>query len=312
MISVIITSMFEADTIGKAISNIAIKEYSGIPDDFEIIQVSYDQETLDAGKLKVEELGISSKYIQIQDPKIGKPYALNLAFKKVRGDIIILTDGDVYFEKNTVSKLLEPFENEKIGLVTGCEYSQYDRSTQFKYYGNLLASSADHNRKSLTIPVENRTYRVTDKKIIPISGRCFAMRNFNLELPKNLLAEDGYMGNKVFSMGHMLSYQPEAIAYAKYPLNHTEHIKQKVRSLGGYPQLAKLGVSAKSKDARKFTDELKYFWFPIAYAKNLKELYWSLLLYPIRLQTWIKIKMEMDKLEKKMGVTGWDRDKSTH
>lgn len=304
--------MFEQDTIGKAIRCIADPKYSGIPSTFEIIQVSYDDETLKAGLEEAKRLGIENKYKQLRDPKIGKPYALNLALKEAKGDLIIMTDGDVFFEKECVKKLLEPFEDETIGAVTGREISQFTKNTQFEYYGHLLADSAHHNRKSLTFDVTSKKYRVTKSKTIPLSGRCYAIRNLKIEIPTNTLAEDGFVGNTIFSKGYKLAYQPEAIAYAKYPLNLKDHIKQKVRSLGGFPQLKKLGVSMKGKDSRKFTDELKYFWFPIAYSKSIKELYWSLLLFPIRLYTWVKIKIEMDKLEKKMGVTGWDRDNSTH
>ena len=49
------------------------------------------------------------KYSQIRDPRKGKPYALRMAFKKAKGDIFILTDGDTYFEKDAVKELLKPF-----------------------------------------------------------------------------------------------------------------------------------------------------------------------------------------------------------
>ena len=50
MISVIIASFKEPKTIGRCISSIVNRKYSGIPTSFEIIQVSPDEETLNAGK----------------------------------------------------------------------------------------------------------------------------------------------------------------------------------------------------------------------------------------------------------------------
>jgi cellulose synthase/poly-beta-1,6-N-acetylglucosamine synthase-like glycosyltransferase len=309
--TIIVNSWDEPSSIGKAIECIANPEYSGIPKDFELIQVSPDDATLSAGQKAADKLNLNKKYIQIRDPKKGKPYALNMALKKASGEIIIMTDGDVYFGKDTVAALIEPFENPEIGGVTGCEYSQDDKSTMMKYFGHLLASSGDHNRKHLTEAIKNKRYRISKGNIVPMSGRCYATRNFHLEIPQLALAEDGYMSAQIMLKGFKSAYQPAATAFAKYPLTLRDSIKQKVRSLGGFPQLERLGIKTGSKSARKFTDELKYFWFPIRYATNVQEFLWSLMLYPIRLWTWIKIKLEMGKMEERMKTEGWQRIQST-
>lgn len=61
MISIIITSWKEPKTIGKCIKCIADRKYSGLKDDFEIIQLSPDKETLDAGMHMAKELGLSKR-----------------------------------------------------------------------------------------------------------------------------------------------------------------------------------------------------------------------------------------------------------
>src|SRR5690242_7174252 len=106
MISVIINGWNEPSSIGKAIKSIADQKYSGIPDEFEIIQVSPDQPTLDAGMQMAKELHLHGKFSQIKDPLRGKPYALKMALKQAKGDTLILTDGDVYFGKGSVKKIL--------------------------------------------------------------------------------------------------------------------------------------------------------------------------------------------------------------
>ena len=55
-LSVIINSWDEPSSIGKAIKCIADHLYSGIPEDFELIQISPDNETLIAGKKAADEL----------------------------------------------------------------------------------------------------------------------------------------------------------------------------------------------------------------------------------------------------------------
>jgi len=81
MISVIITSFKEPKTIRKCISSVADRKYSGIPNPFEIIQVSPDELTLKQGKKEANRLELTKRqYVQIRDPKKGKPYALKMGY----------------------------------------------------------------------------------------------------------------------------------------------------------------------------------------------------------------------------------------
>ncbi|HVX92848.1 MAG TPA: glycosyltransferase, partial [Candidatus Dojkabacteria bacterium] len=120
LISIIIVGFKEPRTIGDCIKAIAKRSYSGIPANFELIQVSPDDETLKAGKKAAQALRLGNKFKQIVDPRHGKPYALKLAFKKAKGSILLLTDGDTKFSKGSVKNLLNPLlTNEKVGGVTG-------------------------------------------------------------------------------------------------------------------------------------------------------------------------------------------------
>lgn len=51
--------------------------------------------------------------------------------------------------------------------------------------------------------------------------------------------------------------------------------------------------------------------FPVTFAKNIKQLWWALLLYPMRLSLWLNIfykqKIKKEELENK----AWDRILST-
>src|SRR5688500_13717418 len=122
-ISVIITAFKEETTIGKAIECICNSNYSGIPTDFELILACPDEGSHLAALKKVKEMGIEDKYIWIQDPgKLegkGKPTGLNLAINQAKGDILIFTDGDVYFGRDAVTELVKPFEDSEVQLVTG-------------------------------------------------------------------------------------------------------------------------------------------------------------------------------------------------
>ncbi len=296
MISIIITSYKESKTIGKAIESVC----DGLSKDYEIIQISPDKETLDAGLKKAKELKISEKFKQLQDPCKGKPHALNLALNEAKGNILVLTDGDVFFDKNATTELIKPFEDSNVYGVTGRPVSRDEKDTMMGYFGHLLSDAAHHKRM--------RTLKET--KFFPMSGYIMAIRNFHLKLPEDVLSDDAYISYIVENKGKKIDYAPNARAFVKYPKNLKDYYKQKVRSLGGYLQLQEYGIVKEGKKIRTLKDELAYFWFPFSYASNIRELFWSKLLFPIRLITWIKIFFDR-KVFKKNFVKSWTRIEST-
>ncbi len=309
MVSVIIASFKEPKTIGRCISSIVNRKYSGIPSDFQVIQVSPDMATLNAGRKEANKYKLGKKYIQIRDPRKGKPYALRMAFKKAKGDIFILTDGDTYFEKDAVKNLLEPFEIKKVGGVGGRPISQDSRNNMFGYWGHLLSDSA-HLRRMETAK-KNKEYYVSEETFYPMSGYIMAVRNMDIKLPTNALSDDAYMSYYIRNENREIAYAPKAICYVKYPTNFKDYMKQKVRSIGGFSQLEHMGIFKKDKQSRSFVIELGYAGYVLRYGKNIKEYIWSLLLFPTRLLTWIKIFWERRILKKDMPKSGWERIEST-
>ena len=312
MISVIITSFKEPKTIGKCIKCIADRKYSGIPKDFEIIQVSPDKETLQEGQKMAENLKLNSKeYRQIIDPKKGKPYALKMALKNVKGDIVILTDGDTYFDKNSVKELLRPLKDRNVGGVSGRPVSKDERNNQMGYYGHLLADSAHHRRSTVLNKVKGKNYYVSNDKFFPMSGYIMVIRNVKFNIPEDVLSDDAYISYMLRNKDYEIAYTPNARCFVKFPTTLKEYYKQKVRSMGGYIQLEKYDIFQKDKQSRSFFIELNYIFYVFKYSENFKEFIWSLLLFPIRLWTWVRIFWERGILKKGMPKGGWERIEST-
>jgi cellulose synthase/poly-beta-1,6-N-acetylglucosamine synthase-like glycosyltransferase len=312
MISVIITSFKEPKTIGKCIRCIADRKYSGLPTPFEIIQVSPDELTLKAGRKAANELKLSKKeYKHIIDPCKGKPTALKMALSKVKGDIIVLTDGDTFLERNAVAELIQPFENKSIGGVSGKPQSQDRRDNMFGYWGHLLSDAADHRRSSTMTKTEGKSYYVSEDTFFPMSGYIMAIRNLKFDIPSSVLSDDAYISYTIRNMNMNIAYAPNAICYVKFPTNLRDYYKQKVRSIGGFKQLERLKIFKKDKQSRSFFIELPYAFYVFRYSKNFKEFIWSLSLFPVRLITWIKILWERVILKKGMPEKGWERILST-
>lgn len=312
MISILVTAWKEEKTIGKALDCIFDESYSGIDFDYEVLLAAPDDATIDKAIETSAKHGRKEKLTIVRDDQKGKPAALNKLLKEARGEFLVFTDGDVFFDKNAVVEVLKLFENEKVGIVSGRPISEDLKNNMMGYLGHLLADAAHHKRTiDLTENPHGKSLKfVPKRKFFPVSGYLYAMRKVDIEFPSDCLVDDAYISYCLFNEGWQVAYAPEARVFVKYPTNLKDYFKQKKRSTGGYIQLWSYGVVSKETKSRTFFRELEYFWFPIKYAKSPKELFWSLCLYPIRLWLWLRIFWERKVIKKDFYKT-WTRVEST-
>jgi len=282
MISVIITAYKEENTIGKAIEAFLRSKF---PDKYEILVLAPDTETLEAARKFTKK---SRNLKVIQDPGKGKPTALNLAFKKAKGKILIFTDGDVHVDKTAIPNLLSPFSDQKIGAVAGHPVSINNRKTMLGFWSHLLTDIADIRRRK-AIKIRKRFY---------CSGYLYAMRaGIVNEIPENVLVDDGYISHLVWEAGYKIAYSPESKVCVKYPTNVKDWLKQKLRSAGGYIQLKDM----QNVEIRSLKKESSGFLDFFRYVKSFKEFIWLGSLFLTRLYLWFliiynfKIKRELEK-----------------
>ncbi len=291
MISIIITAYKEPRTIGRAIKSIL---ENNLKEEHEILVVAPDEETLNIGR----EYAQNDKSIRIvKDNGLGKPAALNVAILNARGEILVLTDGDVYIDKNALHYLLDPLKDKKVGAVSGNPISLNSKSNMLGYWSYMLTNIAN----------ERRLRALNLKKRFFCSGYLFAIRkNIFPKLPENLLSEDGFVSHKVYQSGYRIAYSPEAKVFVKYPTNFNDWIKQKKRSAGGYNQIKNLiGIEIRSfkKESLGFSDFFKYM-------RNLKEIFWLFNLFLARIYLWLVIYKDIN-LKKKPQQEIWQRVEST-
>jgi len=294
MISIIITAWKEEKTIGKAIQSFLNQD---IKEEFEILVVCPDKET----KEVIDKY--SKKYPNVKhlhDPCKGKPIALNICFKEAKGEILILSDGDVYVGEESVKALLEKFKDPHVGAVTGRPISINDRRTVLGYYSHLLTDVGAH---------DTRIKYTREGKFIVCSGYLFAMRKVFNRIPENSLSDDAVMSHMIFKRGFRIEYAPKAEVFVKYPTSFKDWIKQKKRSAGGYNQLKEFFPN--NKRMRSFTKEIAEGWYkPLKYPRDAKEFFMTLSLYPLRLYLWGIIFWDL-KVKKKNFDQMWLRIEST-
>ena len=289
MISIIITAYKEASTIGKAIGAILQNKLQ----DYEILILSPDDETLNAAKKYAEKF----KQIRlIKDKGKGKPAALNLAFEKAKGDILVLTDGDVYVDRNALPPLIEKFK-QGIGAVTGRPIPVNDRKKMLGYWGHLLFYVA-HKRREKALQIKKRIF---------CSGYLYAFRKGIFgKIPEETLSEDGYISHLIYEEGCKIDYSPESTVYVKYPLTFKDWVIQKKRSVGGYNQI----MIWIGKEIRSFKKESLGIFDVLRYPQNIREFFYTLALLFARLYLWLLIFIDIN-IKKKELKKIWLRVDST-
>jgi len=285
-ISVIITSFKEPKTIGKAITSILNQDIPNL----ELIVVAPDDETLNAAR-------VHKKVIAIKDTGNGKSAALNLVIPKTKGDILVLTDGDVYVDSKAISEIINPFSDPLVGAVSGNVVSTNPRNNMYGYWSHVLANMAH----------EIRIQKLNSSGKFFCSGYLFAIRKELFpKLPTELLSEDGYISYKVYERKRIIKYAPKAKVYVKYPTNFKDWVNQKKRSAGGYNQIKKIT----SFYGRSFASETSGAFRILKYISSVREFFWMACLFFARLYLWFVIYRDIN-MKKKSQKEIWKRVEST-
>lgn len=287
--TVIITSFKEPKTIGRAIEAFQNQKTKN---KFDILVSAPDKETLDAArKYEVETY---------KDPGKGKSLALNILFKKIKSDILILTDGDVYVNDKAVDEILNLFENPNIGCVTGRPVPMENRNTKYGYWANFLFDAAHKIRQKA---FEN-------KKFIECSGYLFAFRKNQVkEIPLDV-AEDSIIPYFFVEKGYLIGYARAAEVYVKNVDNWADWVKQKIRTSKAHETIDKYADTQKTKRVKSFSNESKGILQLFLYPKTIKEFWWSIELAFARAYMWMRVLWDTKAKAKHYG-DNWERVDST-
>jgi len=287
MISIIITS-FNEPHLERAINSILNQK---INYKHEIIIAAPDKEA--------EKLTKKYKIKYFKDPEKGKSYALNLLLKKVKSEILILTDGDVYLGNNSINEILELFKDPLMGVATGRPMPEETRENKYGYFANLLFYGAHKIRKKL----------FNEKKFLECSGYLFAFRNNVIKNFPSDVAEDTIIPYLFWKEGYKVGYAEKALVYVKNPDNIKDWIKQKKRTAKGHETLKK--YYSNFPRVKSFLNEIKYglFW-ALSYPLTVREMFWTIQLFFVRIYMWITTLIE-SKLLKKDYKDAWEKVQST-
>lgn len=219
-VSILISAYNEEKVIKKRIENIINQDY-----DISRIEILIGSDcSTDKTNSILRELNHSIKNLRIFlfDHRQGKAGVLNKLAKFATNEILIFTDANTEFEKDSIKKLVKHFQNNDVGGVSG----------------KLVLIDKD---KFLTKGVEEKKYwiyetfiKIQEGKLgllIGANGGIFAIRkNLFEEIPIDKpVTDDFFVSLMVIKRGYKFKYEKEAVAIEEVSTDLRTEFRRKVR-----------------------------------------------------------------------------------
>lgn len=227
-VSIIISAFNEESVIGEKLLTIVKSDF---PSDMLEVIVGSDAST-DRTNQIVEELSLKYPNIKLHcyDQRRGKPAVVNDLVAKAQHPILVMTDANVFFEKDTLSKLLVQFSKPETGLV-----GSNILNIGLRKDGISVQEKSYIQRENL---IKYREGKLWGCMMGPFGG-CYALRKELFEdVPEGFLVDDFYISMKVMEKGFHCVNRLDAICYEDVSNDIRQEYKRKARiSAGNYQNL---------------------------------------------------------------------------
>jgi len=272
-LSIVITSSNEPKTIGKAIESFTGQK---IKENYELIIVAPDKETWKI----VDSYSKKDRRIKLfKDQAKGKSSAINLVLPHLKGEIIILSDGDVSVLNNSINEIVKKFRDKKTGCVSGRPVPQNSKKNIFGYWSHLLCNAAH----------ELREKRARKNEFLECSGYLWAFRTKVIRKFPVDVAEDTIVPIMFYLKNYKIKYASEAKVFVKYPDNLKDFLEQKRRAAGSHENIGRYVNPRQIPRMKTFLNELLGSFSLFFFASSLKEFFYTLLLFPFRFYIWVNL-----------------------
>jgi len=237
--SLIIPAHNESAVLPKTLEKIFSSNY---PKNILEVIVVDDGSTDDTAKI-AKRFGV--KLIKNKE-NLGKCKALNVGIKNASNDIIITTDADTEFGKNTIENLVKHFSDEEVGAVAGY-YKALPLKNLFSHFslGKLKTFFLlkFQSLEYMTFLFARRRQAAFDAVMV-VPGAVGAYRKEVLEkiggFDSKMLIEDYDATIRIHKTGYKVVCEKDAVAWTKPPANISELVRQRLRWYrGGFEVLAK-------------------------------------------------------------------------
>lgn len=222
-VSILMAAYNEEAVIEQKIESIFQSHY---PHELLEVWVGSDNST-DATNTILQNL--KQKYPQLYpvffNERKGKINIINQLAQKANSEILIITDANVIFDKNTINQLCLSIFNENVGLV----------DTRMMHSGITDDGISKQENFYISNEVKIKYYegQLWGTMMGPFGG-CYAVRkNLFKPVPENFLVDDFFINMQVLVQGYKAINNPQAIVIEDVSNNLKHEFKRKIRIATG-------------------------------------------------------------------------------
>ena len=220
-VSIIVPVHNEGSVIERRLDNLFESSYPGNKIEVIVIDSGSSDDTS-----KIIKSRFNDKVTLVEEAlRYGKARAVNLGLSISNGEIIILTDGPTLYEKDTIARIVESFDDPSIG-------------------GATVLYEIPNNKDNQIVDLESHLWaykekiRLLESKVFStswLSGEACAFRKGSIDkIPEDSLADDSNIALQLISKGYKVIVNDRSYFMEKSPSTATDYFEIKTRrALGG-------------------------------------------------------------------------------
>lgn len=227
-VSILIAAYNEQDVIKEKVMSII---NSNLPSSKIEIIIGSDCSTDNTNEI-ISKLANNHSFINVKifTERSGKSSVVNKLVKQAKNEIIILTDANIIFSKNTIHSLIRHFKDSKIGLVD--------------------SNMVNIGIKKSGISLQEKTYISSEVKfkhaesklwgmLMGPFGGCFAIKkSLFVPIPENFMVDDFFICMNILKNGNLAINDLDAVVYEDVSNQIYEEFRRKRRiSMGNFINL---------------------------------------------------------------------------
>lgn len=227
-VSLVIPTYNESKVILNKLSNILELEYP--KEKLEVIVVdsaSEDGTGSIVQKFLDDNKNVHNMHLFSLKQRLGKASALNSVWPSCKGEIVAISDADCLLDRNAVTELVKPFEDDQVGVVTG--------SHVIVNRGESVTKKIEQSYRSI-FNVLRLGESYLDSTPIVNGQLCAYRRNCIENLCTDSVCDDIEMAIRIRRKGYQVVYEPSAIFFEFTPRKLSARLAQKTRRAQGIIQ----------------------------------------------------------------------------
>lgn len=159
----------------------------------------------------------------------GKVAAINEAVSRARGEIVVFSDANNFYERDALRRLAAAFEDPRVGAATGSKCVRRDDGSVAESEGLYWRYESFIKRQEARL-----------SSCIGAAGEILAVRRELLEpIPAGVINDDFYLALRVLCRGYEVAYVPDARSWERASLRLEDERVRRARIVAGrYQALA--------------------------------------------------------------------------